>query len=124
MTGYLGTPMYAIPNVSAPVQHAGLLNSPNLWTWLAYASILALAAWCMPPGLKDSLEQLWTPVRLWLAALHAPLAVGWWGWIVLCVLRPIWAFLGFVKSDEGTGGQISPMQTRAGFRGFLVPRKV
>ena len=61
----------------APPAPAGLLNSPDLVTWLGYGLVLLLAALCMPTGVRESLRQLWEPVNLFLARLHVSLLVGW-----------------------------------------------
>ena len=65
---------WTAPTPPAP---AGLLNSPDLVTWLGYGLVLLLAALCMPTGVRDGLAQLWEPVKDFLARLHVSLLVGW-----------------------------------------------
>ena len=62
---------------TTPPLTAGLLDSPDLVTWLGYGLVLLLAALCMPTGVRESLRQLWEPVNLFLARLHVSLLVGW-----------------------------------------------
>jgi hypothetical protein len=68
--------MNALHSIPAPAihaqAHAGLLNSPDLVTWLAYALVLTLAAFCMPTGLRESAKALWAPVGRAVAALCCP----------------------------------------------------
>ena len=74
------------PHVQATVTH-GVLQSPDLIWWLAYLLVLPLA-WCLMPGqMLESAKALWEPVGRWIAALHALLDLGLWGWAPLCVLE-------------------------------------
>ena len=75
---YPGNPMYSIPAPDLTVTHAGLLNSPDLVTWLGYGLVLLLAGLCMPQVVKDGLAQLWEPGKDFLARLHVSLLVGWY----------------------------------------------
>ena len=61
----------------APPAPAGLLQSPDLATWLGYGLVLLLAALCMPQVVKDGLAQLWAPGKDFLARLHVALLCGW-----------------------------------------------
>jgi hypothetical protein len=71
-------PMYSIPAPhEVTVTPAGLLNSPDLITWLQYGLVLLLAGLCMPQVVKDGLAQLWEPGKDFLARLHVSLLVGW-----------------------------------------------
>ena len=74
---YPGNPMYSIPAPDLTVTPAGLLNSPDLVTWLGYGLVLLLAALCMPQVVKDALAQLWEPVQYRINRLHVSLLVGW-----------------------------------------------
>ena len=74
---YPGSPMYSIPAPDLTVTHAGLLNSPDLITWLGYGLVLLLASLCMPTGVRESLRQLWEPVQYRINRLHVSLLVGW-----------------------------------------------
>jgi len=85
--------LYSIPPPHAvTVTHGGLLNAPDLIWWAFYALVALLAALSMPTGLRESAIALFAPIRRFLRALHAPLAVGWWGWMVLYVLAPFRVF--------------------------------
>ena len=105
---------------ATPAPHAGLLYAPGTdWANWAMIAIVAVAVWCLMPGqLKESAKALWAPVGRWLAALRAPLAVGWWGWMVLCVLRPMWAVLWFM---EDAICRVREQLVLEGFPGYLVP---
>ena len=88
----------------APPAPAGLLNSPDLVTWLGYGLVLLLAALCMPGQVRESAKALWEPVKDFLARLHVSLLVGW-----CFTLRYLYgAFLshlvtlGIACSDEST----------------------
>jgi hypothetical protein len=118
MTDYALTSLTPAAPQIAP--HAGLLYAPGTdWANWAMLILCAVALWCLMPGqLKASLAQLWAPMGCFLRSLRAPLAVGWWGWMVLCVLRPMWAVLWFLEDvDE----QAFPRWGSAGFKGFMVP---
>ena len=109
---------YTVPAPPAP--HAGLLYSPDIWNWLAYAVVLAPAAWCMPTGLKDSLRSLWAPVGRWIAALCCPwLWEGCFLWTAVpgAFLEAFWAFWWASEpQDEG-----EEQLVLKGFPGYLVP---
>ena len=86
------TALYSIPWTAppAPVAH-GLLNTPatDLAGFLMTA-LMVIAAFCILPGeLRLSIKALWAPVGAFFASFHAPLAVGLWGWVVLCVLEAL-----------------------------------
>ena len=97
MTTYALTSLTPTAPPHAP--HAGLLYAPGTdWANWAMIAIVAVAVWCLMPGqLKESAKALWAPVGRFLRSLRAPLAVGWWGWMVLGVLRRNWPFYGFWK---------------------------
>ena len=105
---------------ATPAPHAGLLYAPGTdWANWAMIAIVAVAVWCLMPGqLKESAKALWAPVGRFLRSLRAPLAVGWWGWMVLGVLEAKLAVLWFL---EDIAEQVFPRWGSAGFRGFMVP---
>ena len=62
----------------APPAPTGLLQSPDLVTWLGYGLVLLLAGLCMPQVVKDGLAQLWEPVQYRINRLHVSLLCGWY----------------------------------------------
>jgi hypothetical protein len=81
------------PVAPVTVTHGGLLNAP-VTDWLTWG--IFLIAFCALPLMssqfRESAIALFAPIRRFLRALHAPLAVGWWGWMVLYVLAPFRVF--------------------------------
>ena len=117
---------HALHRLAAHTPHAGLLYAPGTdWANWAMIAIVAVAVWCLMPGqLKESAKALWAPVGRFLRSLRAPLAVGWWGWMVLCVLRE--REMGYFMVIFWLSLALSITFTRAwllgaGFRGFMVP---
>jgi len=112
--------LYSIPySQPVTVSHPGLLNSPDLWQWLAYGVVAFLALCAMPEGLKTAAIGLYAPVGRFMRLLYVP----WlWGgvftfavclWVIAPVLCVPWlacapmvliyaqlrrlAFLGFMR---------------------------
>ena len=108
------------PPHAVTVTHGGWLNAPDLWIWAGYGLVALLAALSMPTGLRESAIALFAPILRFLRALHAPLAAGWWGWMVLCFLEPLRVLENIVLDFLWkTIGKEQPV--RLGFLGFIPP---